>query len=53
MTLETFFEKFDQFADALDAGGRMRELVLELAVRGRLVTSPEPESSTLSGGEGG
>ncbi len=37
MTLETFFEKFDQFADAPDAVARMRELVLNLAVQGRLV----------------
>jgi type I restriction enzyme S subunit len=36
MKLETFFEKFDQFADASDAVGKMRELVLDLAVRGRL-----------------
>jgi type I restriction enzyme S subunit len=47
MTLETFFEKFDQFADAPRAVGKMRELVLELAVRGRLfscekLVSPAP-----------
>ena len=30
MKLETFFEKFDQFADAPDAVAKMRELVLEL-----------------------
>ena len=36
MKLETFFEKFDLFADAPDAVARMRELVLELAVRGQL-----------------
>ncbi len=36
MKLETFFEKFDQFADAPDAVAKMRELVLELAVRGWL-----------------
>ena len=36
MTLETFFEKFDQFADAPGAVGKMRELVLELAVQGGL-----------------
>ncbi len=49
MTLETFFERFDQFADAPDAVGKLRELVLEFAVRGRLVPSREPESSVLSG----
>ena len=37
MKLETFFEKFDQFADARGAVAKMRELVLELAVQGRLV----------------
>jgi type I restriction enzyme S subunit len=37
MTLETFFEKFDQFADAPDAMAKMRELVLRLAVQGKLV----------------
>jgi len=39
MTLETFFEKFDQFADAPDAVAKMRELVLELAVQGRLASA--------------
>ena len=37
MKLETFFEKFDQFADAPDAVAKMRELVLELAIQGKLV----------------
>jgi type I restriction enzyme S subunit len=36
MKLETFFEKFDQFADAPDAVAKMRELVLDLAVKGKL-----------------
>ena len=36
MNLETFFEKFDQFADAPDAVAKMRELVLDLAVQGKL-----------------
>jgi len=43
MTLETFFEKFDQFADAPDAVAKMRELVLELAVRGRLVDQDQKD----------
>jgi type I restriction enzyme S subunit len=44
MKLETFFEKFDQFADAPDAVAKMRELVLQLAVQGRLVSqSPSDE----------
>lgn len=37
MKLETFFEKFDLFADAPDAVTKMRELVLELAANGRLL----------------
>lgn len=36
MNLETFFEKFDQFADAPDAVAKMRELVLEWAATGKL-----------------
>ena len=48
MKLETFFEKFDQFADAPDAVAKMRELVLELAVRGRLLSSCSPDSSAPS-----
>ena len=39
MKLETFFEKFDQFADAPDAVAKMRELVLQLAVQGTIVDS--------------
>ncbi|MDD4538347.1 MAG: restriction endonuclease subunit S [Lentisphaeria bacterium] len=37
MKLETFFEKFDLIAYAPDAVPKMRELVLELAVQGKLV----------------
>lgn len=37
MKLETFFEKFEQFAGMPDAVGKMRELVLDLAVGGRLM----------------
>ncbi len=48
MTLETFFEKFDLFADAPDAVAKMRELVLGLAVRGRLLSSNSPDSSVES-----
>jgi type I restriction enzyme S subunit len=35
--LETFFEKFELFADAPGAVAKMRELVLELAATGRLI----------------
>jgi type I restriction enzyme S subunit len=37
MRPETFLEKFDLIADAPGAVGKMRELVLELAVMGKLV----------------
>ena len=36
MKLETFFEKFDQFADAPDAVAKMRGLILRLAMQGKL-----------------
>lgn len=48
MTLETFFEKFDQFADAPNAMETMRDLVLQLAVQGQLV---EQRSSEGHAGE--
>lgn len=50
MKLETFFEKFGQFADAPDAVAKMRELVLQLAVRGKLVSqdsTDEPADALL------
>lgn len=45
MTLDTFFEKFELLADAPDAVGRMRELVLRLAVKGGLVPNDQNESA--------
>lgn len=45
MTLETFFEKFDLFVDAPDAVAQMRELVLELAIQGRLVPHSPDEAA--------
>jgi hypothetical protein len=39
MKLETFFEKFDQFAAAPDAVAKMRELVLEFSANGASHTS--------------
>lgn len=51
MKLETFFEKFDQFADAPDAVGKVRELVFESAIRGNLVTqsaNDEPASELIT-----
>jgi type I restriction enzyme S subunit len=41
-TLQTFFSKFDLFAEVPDAVTKMRELVLELAVRGSLFSSGHP-----------
>ena len=53
MKLETFFEKFDQFADAPDAVEKMRELVLELSATGRLIPEalgrPVEEDTKLMG----
>ena len=50
MRLETFFEKFEQLAEAPEAVAKIRELVLDLAVTGRLVPqdpSDEPASTLL------
>jgi type I restriction enzyme S subunit len=44
MTLDTFFQKFDQFADAPGAVGKLRELVLEMAVSGRLSNHNEGDA---------
>ena len=45
MKLERFFEKFELFAEAPDAVARMREVVLELAVRGRLVEQNQSDEA--------
>jgi len=45
MTLETFFKKFELFADAPDAVAKMRELVLDLAFSGRLLRSVNTQNS--------
>lgn len=50
LILQTFFEKFDQFADAPNAVSKMRELVLELAIQGQLVpqdSNDEPAFNQL------
>jgi type I restriction enzyme S subunit len=47
MKLDTFFEKFDQFADAPDAVAKMRELVLQLAVQGRLAEQDPNERPAI------
>lgn len=43
MKFETFFEKFELFTEAPDAVPRMRELVLELAIQGKLVEQDSDE----------
>lgn len=48
MKLATFFEKFPLFAEAPNAVPKMRELVLELAVRGRLLPGDPSDLSALS-----
>jgi type I restriction enzyme S subunit len=48
MRLETFFEKFELFAEAPNAVGKMRELVLELAIQGLLVDQDPKEVSALA-----
>ena len=50
MKLETFFEKFALFADTPDAVTKMRELVLELAIQGKVAdqnASDEPAAKLL------
>jgi len=43
ITLETFFEKFDQFANAPDAVAKIRELLIHFAVVGKLVPNDPDE----------
>lgn len=50
MRLETFFENFELLADALNGVQKLRELILQLAVRGKLVaqdSNDEPASVLL------
>ncbi|MCF7976961.1 MAG: restriction endonuclease subunit S, partial [Chromatiaceae bacterium] len=51
MTLETFFEKFDLFADAPDAVAKMRELVLCLAFSGGLTHKRPTDDGVPEGWE--
>ena len=48
MKLKTFFEKFDQFADAPDAVAKMRKLVRHLAVTGTLVEQDDNDEPALA-----
>ena len=45
MRLETFFAKFDQLADAPGNVAKLRELILDLAVTGRLVPQDRADTS--------
>ena len=47
MKLETFFEKFELFAEAPNSLERMRELILELAVRGKLLKQEDHPPSGM------
>jgi type I restriction enzyme S subunit len=50
MKLETFFERFDLFADAPEAVAKMRDLVLDLAVQGKVANqdaNDEPAADLL------
>ncbi len=51
MTLESFFEKFELFADAPDAVEKMRELVLRLAFTGSLTGKRPPDDGVPVGWE--
>ncbi len=49
-TLHTFFQKFELFADAPNAVGKLREFILQLAARGKLVqqsSDDEPASALV------
>lgn len=46
MKVERFFEKFELFADAPNAVAKMRELVLNLALHGRLLAESRGKSSS-------
>lgn len=52
MKIETFFEKFELFAEAPGAVARIRGLVLELAVRGKLVEQLACSGREVIGGDG-
>jgi type I restriction enzyme S subunit len=45
MTTEQFFEKFELFAGAPNAILRLRQLILELAVRGQLTAPTQPSAT--------
>ena len=47
MKLDTFFDKFELFADAPNAVRKMRELVLQLAMQGKLVEQRPEEQSAV------
>ncbi len=48
MTLATFYEQFELLADAPNAVQKLREMVLQLAVRGKLVERDASDDSTAT-----
>ena len=48
MKTERFFQKFDQLAEAPNAVAKLRELVLELAIQGKLVEQNSEEGDAKS-----
>jgi type I restriction enzyme S subunit len=46
MTLETFFEQFELLADAPNGVQKLRELILQLAIQGKLVPQNSDEEPT-------
>lgn len=48
MTLATFYEQFELLADAPNAVQKLREMVLQLAVRGKLVEREASDNSTAT-----
>lgn len=48
MKIETFFEKFDQLADGRNAVAKLREVVRELAVHGKLVPQDPNDEPALT-----
>ena len=48
MNLKTFFEHFDTLAEAPNGIQRLRELILDMAVRGKLVPQDPEDESTLN-----
>jgi len=48
MKLETFFDNFEALAEAPNGVKKLREVILELAVRGKLVARDEKNERHLN-----